>query len=105
MSIRGASIGLGKSESGHLEVAVPQGNYPRGFPWDEPASRQNTDLVSSMATLGFLQFVTGPTHQVGHTLDLIFGVGLDVDLIAANRVPWSDHFTLKTRLCIPPHPL
>ena len=54
-----------------------------------------------MKTLGFSQFVSGPTHQAGHTLDLIFGADLVMDPITINKVPWSDHFTLKTHLLIP----
>ena len=68
---------------------------------DEPSSKQNTDLISSMETLGFSQYVSGPTHQAGHTLDLIFGAEVDMDPITTNKVPWSDHFTLKIRLLIP----
>ncbi|XP_077182783.1 uncharacterized protein LOC143832365 [Paroedura picta] len=55
-----------------------------------------------METLGFSQIVAGPTHQAGHTLDLIFGAGVAVDLVANNIVPWSDHHALKARLRIPP---
>lgn len=32
---------------------------------------QAKDLVSFMAALGLSQFVSAPTHQAGHTLDLI----------------------------------
>lgn len=43
--------------------------------------------MSSLVVLGFSQFVSGPKHQAGHTLDLIFGAGLVVDLVIANAVP------------------
>lgn len=31
-------------------------------------------------------------------MDLIFGMGINVDLAAADAVPWSDHFALKVWL-------
>ena len=71
---------------------------------DSPSSRIDLDLMSTMAALGFSQFVTGPTHQAGHTLDLVFGVGVQVDLMATDVVPWSDHYALKARLKVPPPP-
>ena len=71
---------------------------------DSPSSEMDLDLMSTMAALGFSQFVTGPTHQAGHTLDLVFGVGVQVDLMATDVVPWSDHYALKARLKVPPPP-
>ncbi|XP_077780534.1 uncharacterized protein LOC144326946 [Podarcis muralis] len=64
-------------------------------------SSQALDLVTSMATLGLSQFVLGPTHQAGHTLDLIFGAGIDVIMLPAVEVPWSDHYTLKAKIDFP----
>lgn len=61
---------------------------------------QAKDLVSSMAALGLSQFVSSPTHQVGLTLDLIFGARIMMDLITADPVPLSDHFPLKACLGI-----
>lgn len=34
-------------------------------------------------------------------LDLIFGIGIDVGLVAFDRVPWSDHIALKAHLGSP----
>ncbi|XP_077778785.1 uncharacterized protein LOC144326208 [Podarcis muralis] len=61
-------------------------------------SSQALDLVTSMATLGLSQFVLGPTHQAGHTLDLIFGAGIDVIMLPPVEVPWSDHYALKAKI-------
>uniref|UniRef100_A0A670I2H7 Reverse transcriptase domain-containing protein n=1 Tax=Podarcis muralis TaxID=64176 RepID=A0A670I2H7_PODMU len=74
------------------------------FHADATPSSQALDLVSSMATLGLSQFVSGPTHQAGHTLDLIFGAGIDVIMSPSMKVPWSDHYALKARIDFPPPP-
>lgn len=54
-----------------------------------------------MVALGFLQFVSSLTHQVGHTLKLIFADGFAVGPVTVNVVPWLDHFALKVWLNIP----
>uniref|UniRef100_A0A803SMB9 Reverse transcriptase domain-containing protein n=1 Tax=Anolis carolinensis TaxID=28377 RepID=A0A803SMB9_ANOCA len=56
------------------------------------------DLVSTMETLGLLLCSTGPTHQAGHTLDLIFSAGIQVTQASILEVPWSDHCALRVRL-------
>ena len=71
---------------------------------DKASPLKNLDLVSAMATLGLTQFVTGLTHQAGHTLDLIFGMGIQLGPVQLTRVPWSDHFALKVRINLPPPP-
>ena len=69
---------------------------------DRASSSQGSDLVTSMATLGLTQFVAGPTHQAGHTLDLIFGMGIQAGSVQNILVPWSDHVALKVRIRVPP---
>ncbi|XP_062831933.1 uncharacterized protein LOC134297676 [Anolis carolinensis] len=56
------------------------------------------DLVSTMATLGLSLYNTGPTHKADHTLDLLFGVGIQVTLTSVLEIPWSDHCTLGIRI-------
>ena len=68
---------------------------------DDTPSSQALDLVTSMATLGLSQFVLGPTHQAGHTLDLIFGAGIDVIMLPSVEVPWSDHYALRAKIDFP----
>lgn len=58
---------------------------------DDVAFSQAKDL--SMAMLGLSQL-----HQMGRMLDLIFGARINVDLIAADAVRWSDHLALKAQL-------
>ncbi|XP_077782882.1 uncharacterized protein LOC144327417 [Podarcis muralis] len=68
---------------------------------DAAPSSQALDIVTSMAALGLSQFVFGPTHQAGHTLDLIFGAAIDVIMLPAMEVPWSDHYALKAKIDFP----
>lgn len=46
---------------------------------DVATSSQAMGLVPSIA-LGLSQIVLCPTHQAGHTLDLVFGIGKNIDL-------------------------
>lgn len=73
--------------NGHAEIA---------------SSKQALDLVSSMAILGVSQIVSGPTHQASHTLHLVFGMGINVNLIAPDRVPCF--FALNVLLNTSPTP-
>lgn len=43
------------------------------------------DLVSFMAALRLSQFVSSLTYQVGYFLDLIFGLGINVELVATEE--------------------
>lgn len=58
---------------------------------NDTTNRQAQDLVSAMAMLGLHKIVLGLTHQAGHMLDLVFGMGMDMDMISVEQVPWSDH--------------
>lgn len=60
---------------------------------DAVASSQAKNLVSSMVALELSLFVSGPTHQAGYTLDLIFATGLEVGLITADAVPALKYLT------------
>ncbi|XP_015285247.1 PREDICTED: DNA-directed RNA polymerase, mitochondrial [Gekko japonicus] len=65
------------------------------------SSSQAVDLASSVAALGLSRIGTAPTHQAGHTLDLILEMGRNVDPMMIDVVPQSDHFAPKARLSIP----
>ncbi|XP_061464713.1 uncharacterized protein LOC133376492 [Rhineura floridana] len=63
------------------------------------------DFMTCMTAMGLSQFVTGPTHVLGHTLDLIFATGLgDGDLrvrdFSSIPLSWSDHRLLRFRLTL-----
>lgn len=66
---------------------------------DKAASGQALDLVISLAASGLSQIVSRLYHA-GHILDLILGMGIDMDLITAEKMPWSDHNTLS--ILLPP---
>lgn len=74
---------------------------------ENSASSQARDLVFFMAAPapGLFLFVSDHTHQAGRTLDLIFGMGRNVELSAVDVVLWSDHFTFKAWLSIPNLPV
>lgn len=41
-------------------------------------------------------------HQDGHPLKLIFGRGMELDLITKDEVLWSDHVVMKIQLDVLP---
>ncbi|KAF7241018.1 RNA-directed DNA polymerase from mobile element jockey [Varanus komodoensis] len=58
------------------------------------------DFMVSMVAMGLSQHVIGPTHERGHTLDLIFSTGqeeggLRVRNLCLTPLSWSDHFLVR----------
>ncbi|KAF7253167.1 Xanthine dehydrogenase/oxidase [Varanus komodoensis] len=58
------------------------------------------DFMASMTAMGLSQHVTGPTHERGHTLDLVFSTeqeegGLRVSNLCLTPLSWSDHFLVR----------
>ncbi|KAF7236044.1 putative RNA-directed DNA polymerase from transposon BS [Varanus komodoensis] len=58
------------------------------------------DFMASMTAMGLSQHVTGPTHERGHTLDLVFSMGqeeggLRVRNLCLTPLSWSDHFLVR----------
>jgi len=53
----------------------------------------NTVLIflHLMDTFNFVQHVSGPTHDKGHLLDLVFSHGLNIDDVCTEDVYVSDH--------------
>lgn len=60
-----------------------------------------TGFLDLLSGLGFTQHVTGPTHNHGNTLDLIFTKDITTDLPSILQVPVSDHSCIFFNL----HPL
>ncbi|KAF7243480.1 putative RNA-directed DNA polymerase from transposon BS, partial [Varanus komodoensis] len=61
------------------------------------------DFMASMMAMGLSQHVTGPTHERGHTLDLVFSMGqeegdLRVRNLCLTPLSWSDHFLVRFEL-------
>ncbi|KAF7243052.1 putative RNA-directed DNA polymerase from transposon BS [Varanus komodoensis] len=58
------------------------------------------DFMASMTAMGLSQHVTSPTHERGHTLDLVFSTGqeeggLRVRNLCLTPLAWSDHFLVR----------
>ena len=65
--------------------------------WFENSDSQNVkDLVNVTSSFGLSQFVTGATHKLGHTLDLVFANNLDFEMnnIQTVNLDLSDHFPI-----------
>ncbi|KAF7237672.1 Holo-[acyl-carrier-protein] synthase [Varanus komodoensis] len=74
------------------------------------------DFMDSMMAMGLSQHVIGPTHERGHTLDLVFSTGqeegdLRVRNLRLTPLSWSDHFLMRFEfraglsLCKGPDPI
>jgi len=49
------------------------------------------NFLHLMDTFNFVQHVSGPTHDKGHLLDLVFSHGLNIDDVCTEDVYVSDH--------------
>lgn len=58
---------------------------------NESKSRNFVNLLSS---LDFTQHITEPTHNKGHTLDLIISKGLDISVSSVLDLAVSDHYCI-----------
>lgn len=67
----------------------------------DAASPQAKDLASSIEAPGLSQFISTPTYQAGH---MLFGIEINCDLVYADAVSQSDHFSLKVWLSVPCSP-
>ncbi|XP_058263764.1 uncharacterized protein LOC131364606 [Hemibagrus wyckioides] len=82
----------------YLDKALIVGDFNIHF--DKPEDPLRTAGVSILDSLGVNQNVIGPTHNGGHTLDLIFTFGLNIE----NRVTLpqseaiSDHYLVSFRM-------
>lgn len=58
---------------------------------DVPCNTPANDFISITNSLNFQQHVSGPTHHHGHTLDLVFTLGLNLLSLEVKDLPVSDH--------------
>ena len=49
------------------------------------------DFLNVTESFHFIQHVSGPTHTGGHTLDLVFTLGLNIDSICSEELYVTDH--------------
>lgn len=59
------------------------------------------DFMSIMDSFNFTQHVSGPTHAKGHTLDLVFTIGLNIDCLFSEDIFISDHHCIYFNLSFP----
>ena len=58
---------------------------------DNPQDRVTKELCCVFESYGLTQHVTQPTHNKGHTLDLIISKGLNISKVVVTDVALSDH--------------
>ncbi len=51
-------------------------------------------IITVLNTFDLIQHVHGPTHNRGHTLDLLISRGLNISSIVIKDVALSDHFCI-----------
>lgn len=58
----------------------------------KPMTREFLNLVDSF---NLFQCVSGPTHDRGHTLDLVFSLGITIENICVEEMAISDHMPIR----------
>lgn len=53
-----------------------------------------------MDSYDLIQWVNGPTHRLGHMLDLVLSHNLPIQDLNVDEVPFSDHKSVFFNLCI-----
>lgn len=75
---------------------------------DDDSVLLSRGFLSVADSFHFAQHVSGPTHTKGHTLDLVFTLGLNIDFICTEDIFISDHrcilFNLSFHLSLSPIP-
>lgn len=59
------------------------------------------DFINLIDSFNLMQSVTGPTHEKGHTLDLILSYGLDVAVSEICDTGMSDHLPIVFTIVVP----
>uniref|UniRef100_A0A673LDN3 E3 ubiquitin/ISG15 ligase TRIM25-like n=1 Tax=Sinocyclocheilus rhinocerous TaxID=307959 RepID=A0A673LDN3_9TELE len=63
-------------------------------------SRKGSEIITVLNTFELIQHVHEPTHNRGHTLDLIISRGLNISSIVIKDVALSDHFCIFLNILI-----
>ena len=58
---------------------------------DNPKDSGTIEFNNILDSYGLTQHVTGPTHKLGHTLDLVITKGLNISNLMVTDVGLSDH--------------
>lgn len=72
---------------------------------DNAACNTVLHFLNLMDTFNFVQHVSGPTHDKGHLLDLVFSHGLNIDDVCTEDVYVSDHKCVLFNLACNENPL
>ena len=64
--------------------------------YEDTNSKYVKKLADLTSSFGLSQFVTGPTHKLGHSIDLVFANKFEFDLppIQSTKLDISDHFPI-----------
>ena len=64
--------------------------------FEKSNSKQVRDLIDLTSSFGLEQFVCGPSHKFGHTIDLLFANRLDFDMGDIEPINYNlgDHFAI-----------
>ncbi len=61
---------------------------------DKAEIKTTKEIITVLNTFDLIQHVHGPTHNRGHTLDLLISRGLNISSIVIKDVALSDHFCI-----------
>ena len=67
-----------------------------------PSSTFITDFIDLYEAFNLTQHVNGPTHKLGHTLDLVLTHGVSLDNLDIVEFPPSDHKAIFLHTMLPP---
>ena len=84
--------------SNNSDTIVLTGDF--NFHFENTHSKNNIDLANITSSYGLSQFVVGPSHKLGHTLDLVFANKYEFDLpfMSPLDIDLSDHFPILFKL-------
>lgn len=63
--------------------------------------KRATDFINLLEDHDFIQHVSGPTHNQGHTLHLVVSKGLNVEMSSIRDVALSDHYCIQFNVSCP----
>ncbi len=70
---------------------------------DNAEIKTTKEMITVLNTFDLIQHVHGPTHNRGHTIDLIISRGLNISSIVIKDVALSDHFCILFGILISNH--
>ncbi|GAA6091174.1 uncharacterized protein LOC112844225 [Tachysurus ichikawai] len=65
-----------------------------------PKDAVSKEFLKLMDSYDLIQWVNGPTHRLGHMLDLVLSHNLPIQDLNVEEVPFSDHKSVFFNLCV-----